>query len=122
MASGVRRIEAVTGAAALDHVTRQEAVLAEAAAALKAAPAELAERVTALVGERKRLERELSEARRKLATGAGGEGRGVRPARARSPASSFRPGCSRTCRPRTSSPWPTNSRSRSAAAWWPWFR
>ena len=72
LASGVRRIEAVAGAAALGHVTRQEAVLAEAAAALKAAPAELAERVTALVGERKRLERELSEARRKLATGGGG--------------------------------------------------
>ncbi len=72
LASGVRRIEAVTGAAALDHVNRQEAVLAEAAAALKAAPAELAERVTALVGERKRLERELGEARRKLATGGGG--------------------------------------------------
>ena len=71
LASGVRRVEAVAGAAALDHVTRQEAVLAEAAAALKAAPAELAERVTALVGERKRLERELGEARRKLATGGG---------------------------------------------------
>ena len=71
LAYGVRRIEAVAGAAALGHVTRQEAVLAEAAAALKAAPAELAERVTALVGERKRLERELSEARRKLATGGG---------------------------------------------------
>ena len=72
LASGVRRIEAVAGAAALDHVTRQEAILAEAAAALKAAPAELAERVSALVEERKRLNRELGEARRKLAAGGGG--------------------------------------------------
>jgi len=79
LASGVRRIEAVTGAAALDHVSRQEAVLAAAAAALKAAPAELAERVTALVVERKRLERELGEARRKLAAG-GGAGPAVAPA------------------------------------------
>jgi alanyl-tRNA synthetase len=71
LASGVRRIEAVAGAAALDHVTRQEAALAEAAAALKAAPAELAERVTALVEDRKRLERELGVARRKLAAGGG---------------------------------------------------
>jgi alanyl-tRNA synthetase len=78
LASGVRRIEAVTGAAALDHVTRQEATLAEAAAALKAAPAELAQRVTALVEERKRLERELGEARRKLASG-GGAGPAARP-------------------------------------------
>ncbi len=72
LASGVRRIEAVAGAAALDHVTRQEAVLAGAAAALKAAPAELAVRVSALLEERKRLERELGEARRKLAAGGGG--------------------------------------------------
>jgi len=72
LASGVRRIEAVAGAAALDHVTRQEASLAEAAAALKAAPAELAERVTALVEERKRLDRELGAARRKLAAGGAG--------------------------------------------------
>ena len=79
LASGVRRVEAVAGAAALDHVARQQAVLAEAAAALKAAPAELAERVTALVGDRKRLERELSEARRKLATG-GGAGPAAQPA------------------------------------------
>jgi alanyl-tRNA synthetase len=71
LASGVRRVEAVAGAAALDHVTRQEAVLAGTAAALKAAPAELAERVTALLEERKRLERELGEARRKLAAGGG---------------------------------------------------
>jgi alanyl-tRNA synthetase len=71
LAAGVRRIEAVTGAAALEHVARQEVLLAESAAALKAAPAELPARITALLDERKRLERELTETRRKLATGGG---------------------------------------------------
>jgi len=73
LASGVRRIEALTGEAALDHVAREEAILAEAAAALKVAPAELPQRLASLMEERKRLERELSEVRRKLAAG-GGEG------------------------------------------------
>jgi len=71
LASGVRRIEALTGEAALDHVAREEAILAEAAAALKVAPAELPQRVASLMEERKRLERELSETRRKLAAGGG---------------------------------------------------
>ncbi|MCH8926461.1 MAG: alanine--tRNA ligase, partial [Proteobacteria bacterium] len=52
LAAGVRRIEAVAGAAALDYVERQEAALAAAAAALKTAPAQVAERVTALLEER----------------------------------------------------------------------
>ncbi|HYB57241.1 MAG TPA: alanine--tRNA ligase-related protein, partial [Alphaproteobacteria bacterium] len=73
LASGVRRIEALTGEAALDHVAREEALLAEAAAALKVAPAELPQRVASLMEERKRLERELSETRLRLAAG-GGEG------------------------------------------------
>ncbi|SMF85235.1 alanyl-tRNA synthetase [Tistlia consotensis] len=73
LAAGVRRIEAVTGAAALAHVERQEALLGEAASALRAAPAELPQRIAALLDERKRLERELGELRRKLATG-GGDG------------------------------------------------
>ena len=51
LAAGVRRIEALVGAAALDYVERQEAALAAAAAALKAAPAQVAERVTALLEE-----------------------------------------------------------------------
>ena len=82
LAAGVRRIEAVAGAAALEHVERQAQLLTEAAAALKTAPAELPARVAALSEERKRLERELAETRRKLATGgdgaaAGGEAREV---------------------------------------------
>ena len=72
VASGVRRIEAVTGEAALDHMTGQAALLGEAAAALKTGIADLPARVAALLEDRKRLERELAESRKKLATGGGG--------------------------------------------------
>jgi len=71
LAAGVRRIQAVCGAAALDHVERQEAVLHAAAAALKTGVSQLPERIAGLLEERKRLEREVAELRRKLATGGG---------------------------------------------------
>ena len=73
VASGVRRIEAVSGAAAFDHLRNQENTLLDAAAALKVAAADLKTRVTALMSDRKAMEKELGEARRKLALG-GGEG------------------------------------------------
>ena len=69
VAAGVRRIEALTGEAAAAHVRAEERVLNEVAAELRASPMEAAERVRALVGERRRLERELADARRALATG-----------------------------------------------------
>jgi alanyl-tRNA synthetase len=72
VASGVRRIEAVTGAAAESYVADEEKLLREAADAIKAAPAELPARLAALLDERKRLERELSDARRAAALGGGG--------------------------------------------------
>ena len=74
--SGVRRIEAVTGEAALAHFTAQERILDEAASALKTSPSELPARIASLIEERRRLERELSDTRRKLATG-GGAGSGA---------------------------------------------
>jgi len=67
IASGVRRIEALTGAAAEAYLAEEEGVLREAAAALRTSPAELPARIVNLVEERRRLERELSEARRALA-------------------------------------------------------
>ena len=67
----MRRIEAVTGIGALAHVEQQEALLAETAGVLKAAPSELPSRVAALVEERRRLERELVELRKKMASGGG---------------------------------------------------
>ncbi len=74
VAAGVRRIEAVTGAAALAHLDREEALLREAAGVLKVTPTELPARVANLVEERRRLERELADARRQLASGGGGAG------------------------------------------------
>jgi alanyl-tRNA synthetase len=68
IASGVRRIEALTGAAAEAYLAEEEAILRQAAAALRTSPAELPMRITALVDERRRLERELAEARRALAS------------------------------------------------------
>jgi alanyl-tRNA synthetase len=71
LAAGVRRLEAVAGAAALDYVQRQERLLDDASAALKAAPGDLPERIAGLLEDRKRLERELSDLRHKMATGGG---------------------------------------------------
>jgi alanyl-tRNA synthetase len=73
VAAGVRRIEALTGAAARRHLAAQEKRLGEIAAALKVRPEAAAERVAALVDERRRLERELAEAKKKLAMGGGAE-------------------------------------------------
>lgn len=69
LAAGVRRIEAVTGFAALDYAHEHDDLLNQAAAALKAAPADLPLRVQSLLDERKKLERELSDMRKKLASG-----------------------------------------------------
>jgi alanyl-tRNA synthetase len=66
-AAGVRRIEALTGAAALAHLDAQETRLKRAAAALKAQPEELADRIAAMVDERRRLNGELADLRKKLA-------------------------------------------------------
>ncbi len=72
VAAGVRRIEALTGGAAEAHVAAMEAGLKETAALLKAAPADLPARVAALIEERRKLEGELAEARRRLTTGGAG--------------------------------------------------
>jgi alanyl-tRNA synthetase len=69
VAAGIRRVEALCGEAALKHVEQAERTLAEAAAVLKAQPSDLPVRIAALLEDKRRLERELSEARRQLATG-----------------------------------------------------
>jgi alanyl-tRNA synthetase len=71
VAAGVRRIDALTGKAAVDYVAQRERMLADAADALKVQPAELPARIGALMEERRKLERELSDARRALALGGG---------------------------------------------------
>jgi len=69
VAAGIRRVEAVTGEAALKLIEERDRQLNAAAAVLKARPAELAERIEGLLDDRKRLEREVADLRKKLATG-----------------------------------------------------
>ncbi|WP_288588736.1 alanine--tRNA ligase, partial [uncultured Methylobacterium sp.] len=69
--AGVRRIEAMTGDAARRHLAGESRQLAAIAALLKAPVAEAPERLAILLEERRRMERELSDARRKLAMGGG---------------------------------------------------
>ena len=71
VASGVRRIEALTGEAARLHLDEQDRRLKAAAAALKVAPADVVSRLEAVLDERRKMERELAEARKKLALGGG---------------------------------------------------
>ncbi|WP_338445374.1 alanine--tRNA ligase [Pelagerythrobacter marensis] len=72
VSSGVRRIEALTGEAARQWLVGREEALKSVAGTLKTAPDEVEARVAALVEERKRLERELADARKQLALGGGG--------------------------------------------------
>jgi alanyl-tRNA synthetase len=71
VAAGVRRIEALTGEAARRHLDEQDRRLKQVAATLRTSPAEAVTRLETLLEERRRLERELAEARQKLALGAG---------------------------------------------------
>ena len=67
VASGVRRIEALTGEAARLFMTEQENRLKVAAAAMKVRPDEVPARIEAWVEDRRRLERELAEVKKALA-------------------------------------------------------
>jgi alanyl-tRNA synthetase len=74
VAAGVRRIEALTGKAARKTANKQLQVVKAAAAELKVPLEEMPARIGALLDERKKLERDLSDARKKLAMGGGGAG------------------------------------------------
>jgi alanyl-tRNA synthetase len=67
VAAGVRRIEALTSEGARKYLSHQAEIAREAAAALRTSPAELPLRVAQLAEERRRMERELGDARRALA-------------------------------------------------------
>jgi alanyl-tRNA synthetase len=69
VSSGVRRIEALTGEAARQWLVQREDTLKAAASAIRATPDEVPGRIAALIDDRKRLERELAEAKRALALG-----------------------------------------------------
>jgi alanyl-tRNA synthetase len=77
VSSGVRRLEALTGTAARKAVNKQVAIAKSAAAELKTQPEELTARVAALIDERKKLERDLTDARKKLAMGGGASSPGA---------------------------------------------
>ena len=79
VSSGVRRVEALTGEAARQWLNARDEKLREAAATLKASPDEVPARVAALVEDRRRLERELAEAKKALALGGGSGGAAAGP-------------------------------------------
>jgi alanyl-tRNA synthetase len=81
VSSGVRRIEALTGAGARAYLVGREEALRRTAGLLRSAPDEVEARVAALVDERRKLERELAEAKKALAlAGASGGGAAAAPA------------------------------------------
>ena len=119
VAAGVRRIEALTGEAARKHLDEQERRLKTIAGLLKVSPADVPSRVEALLDERRKIERELTDARKKLALGGGARqrqrgGRSGNRGRRRLP---------RKIRVRRGAQgseitWPMPERGRSAPAWW----
>ena len=70
VSAGVRRVEALTGRAALDHVAREEERLAEAARLLGGTRAEVADKLRALLERQKKLERELETLKARAASSA----------------------------------------------------
>jgi alanyl-tRNA synthetase len=74
VAAGVRRIEALTGAEAREYLDAQDKRMRELASLLKISADDVPARVAQLVEDRKKLERELADAKKKLAMGGGAEG------------------------------------------------
>jgi alanyl-tRNA synthetase len=72
VSSGVRRIEALTGEGARQWLVGREEALKGAAALLRTTPEDVEGRVAALLDERRKLERELADAKKALALGGGG--------------------------------------------------
>ena len=73
VASGVRRIEAVTGVGALADIAKTDQALAEVCDVVKASPASAAEKVSNLRKEVRELEKQITQLKQKLATGAGSD-------------------------------------------------
>jgi alanyl-tRNA synthetase len=77
VSSGVRRIEALTGEGARQWLVHREDALKGAASLLRTVPEDVEARVAALLDERRKLERELAEAKKALAMGGGSAASGV---------------------------------------------
>ncbi len=71
VSAGVRRIEALTAVTAEVYIAAEEKTLREAADILRSTPGDVPARLAALVEERRKLERELADVRRRMATGDG---------------------------------------------------
>ena len=69
VASGVRRIEAITGLAALTQVESNEDLLSQAGSLVRADNHNLADKLRALIDQNKKLEKTIADLNRKLATG-----------------------------------------------------
>jgi alanyl-tRNA synthetase len=80
VAAGVRRIEAMTGQAARRHLTQESRRLEHVAQLLKVPVGEVDARLAQVLDERKRLERDLAETKKRLAMGGSGQksGDGIR--------------------------------------------
>jgi alanyl-tRNA synthetase len=74
VSSGVRRIEALTGEGARTWLVAREEALKHTASLLRTTPEDVEVRVAALMDERRKLERELAEAKKALALSGGGTG------------------------------------------------
>ncbi len=72
VSAGVRRVEALTGDTARHHLESEARGFRDVAALIKAPIQEVPARLESLIEDRKRLERELAEAKKKLAMGGGG--------------------------------------------------
>jgi alanyl-tRNA synthetase len=79
VAAGIRRLEAVTGAGAFTYLSEQENTLRELANSLKVAVLEVPARVEQIVTERKKLEKELADAKKQIALGGGSGGEDAKP-------------------------------------------
>jgi alanyl-tRNA synthetase len=70
--AGIRRVEALTGEAAYDYLATQDHRLAEVSSVLKARPEDAADRIRALMDERRKMEAEIADLRKQVALGGGG--------------------------------------------------
>lgn len=71
VAAGIRRIEAFTGDAAMTYLSEQETLLHEASVLLRTPATSVPERLSVLIEERKKMEKELADLRRKVAISGG---------------------------------------------------
>lgn len=72
IAAGVRRVEAITGETALNYLNAREKILVDIASKLKIAPDNVLARVDTLIEERKKLEKDVAEARKAASMGGSG--------------------------------------------------